>query len=285
MTTTHTLETPEADIVYDVHGPASAGRPLVLVGQPMAADGFGSLASHFPDRTVVTYDPRGIGRSVRKDGRVDHVPDVQAGDIHAVIQALGAGPVDVFGSSGGAVASLALVTAHPDDVVTLVAHEPPLTGVLPDAAAAERAGQLMRDAYQAGGFGAGMAAFMTLASWKGEFTDDFFALPPADPAQFGMPAEDDGRRDDPLLSDRSLAVTAYWPDVDALTAASTRIVIGVGEESIEEMTGRAALATAAVLGREATVFPSHHGGFLGGEHGYAGQPEAFAAKLREVLAG
>ncbi|WP_410630514.1 alpha/beta fold hydrolase [Amycolatopsis sp. cmx-4-83] len=283
MTSTHTLETPGADIVYDVHG--SGGRPLLMVGQPMAADGFGSLASHFPDRTVVTYDPRGIGRSVRKDGRVEHVPDVQAGDLHAVIQALGAGPVDVFGSSGGAVAALALVTAHPDDVGTLVAHEPPLTGMLPDAAAAERAGQLMRDAYRDGGFGAGMAAFMVLASWKGEFTDDYFALPPADPAQFGMPAEDDGRRDDPLLSDRSLAVTAYRPDVDALTAAPTRIVIGVGEESIEEMTGRAALATAAALGRQAIVFPSHHGGFLGGEHGYAGKPEAFAAKLREVLAG
>ncbi|MBE1500390.1 pimeloyl-ACP methyl ester carboxylesterase [Amycolatopsis lexingtonensis] len=285
MTSTHTLETPEAAIVYDVHGPAAAGRPLLLVGQPMAADGFGTLASHFPDRTVVTYDPRGIGRSVRKDGRVDHVPDVQAGDLHAVIQALGGGPVDVFGSSGGAVAALALVTAHPEDVVTLVAHEPPLTGLLPDAAAAERAGELMREAYQANGFGAGMAAFMVLASWKGEFTDDYFALPPADPAQFGMPAEDDGRRDDPLLSERSLAVTTYRPDFAALTAAPTRIVIGVGEESIEEMTGRAALATAAALGQEATVFPSHHGGFLGGEHGYAGKPEAFAAKLREVLAG
>jgi len=29
--------------------------------------------------------------------------------------------------------------------------------------------------------------------------------------------------------------------------------------------------------------PSHHGGFLGEEHGYAGEPEAFAVKLREVL--
>jgi pimeloyl-ACP methyl ester carboxylesterase len=231
----------------------------------------------------VTYDPRGLGRSVRKDGREDHVPVVQAGDLHAVIRALGVGPVEVFGSSGGAVAALALVTAYPDDVSTLVAHEPPLVGVLPDAEAAERAGKAFRDAYQAGGFGAGMAAFITMTAWKGEFTDDYFAQPPADPAQFGMPTEDDGRRDDPLMSDRSLAVTAYNLDVDALRAAPTRIVIGVGEESIDVMTGRAALATAAALGQEATVFPSHHGGFLGGEFGYAGQPEAFAKKLREVL--
>ncbi|MEV6647210.1 alpha/beta hydrolase [Amycolatopsis sp. NPDC051371] len=284
MTTTHVLETPEADIVYDVHGPADSPRPpLLMVGQPMDAGGFSTLASYFPDRTVVTYDPRGLGRSVRKDGREDHVPATQAGDLHAVIQALGAGPVEVFGSSGGAVTALALVTAYPGDVSTLVAHEPPLVGVLPDAAAAERAGKAFRDAYQARGFGAGMAGFITMTSWKGEFTDDYFALPAADPAQFGLPAEDDGRRDDPLMTDRSLAVTAYRLDVEALNAAPTRVVIAVGEESRDVMTGRAALATAERLGQDATVFPSHHGGFLGGEFGYAGQPEAFARKLREVL--
>jgi len=37
------------------------------------------------------------------------------------------------------------------------------------------------------------------------------------------------------------------------------------------------------LARQATVFPSHHGGFLGGEFGDGGQPEAFARRLREVL--
>jgi pimeloyl-ACP methyl ester carboxylesterase len=286
MTTTYTLDTPEADVVYDVHGPAPADSPrppLLMVGQPMEAGGFLTLASYFPERTVVTYDPRGLGRSVRKDGRVDSVPAVQAEDLHTIVQALGVGPVEVFGSSGGAIAALALVTAYPEDVSTLVAHEPPLIGVLPDAEAAERAGKAFRDAYQGGGFGAGMAAFITMTAWKGEFTDDYFAQPPADPAQFGMPTEDDGRRDDPLMSDRSTAVTAYDLDVKALTAAPTRIVIAVGEESIEVMTGRAALATAAALGQEATVFPSHHGGFLGGEFGYAGQPEAFAKKLREVL--
>ena len=288
MATTHILETPEADIVYDVHGPAPAESPrppLLMAGQPMTAEGFGTLASHFPDRTVVTYDPRGLGRSVRKDGRDDHVPAVHAEDLHAVIQALGAGAVEVFGSSGGAVTALALVTAHPGDVSTLVAHEPPLAGSLPDAAAAERAGQAMRDAYQAKGFGAGMAAFMAMTSWRGEFTDAYFALPPADPVQFGLPADDDGSRDDPLLTDRSLAVTTYRLDVEALAAAPTRIIVAVGEESREVFTGRAAVGTAELLGQEATVFPSHHGGFLGGEFGYAGQPEAFAKKLREVLEG
>src|SRR5438309_8580924 len=134
---THKLVTTEADIVYDLHGqlPTADGRPpLFMIGQPMDASGFATLASHFPDRTVVTYDPRGLGRSTRKDGRVDHAPTVQAHDVHAVIEALGVGPVEMFASSGGAVTALALVAAYPD-VTTLVAHEPPLLPVLPDAEA------------------------------------------------------------------------------------------------------------------------------------------------------
>ncbi|MGW5417543.1 alpha/beta fold hydrolase [Actinomadura geliboluensis] len=286
MTTEHTLRTPEADLVYDVHGPlpAAGGRPpLLTIGQPMDATGFRTLASHLPDRTVVAYDPRGLGRSTRKDGRDDHDPVTQAGDVHALIEALGGGPVDMFASSGGAVTALALVAAHPADVGVLVAHEPPLLPLLPDAAAAARARAAVRDAYESRGWGAGMAAFIAMTSWKGEFTDAYFAQPAPDPAMFGMPAEDDGTRGDPLLSDRSWAVSDYRPDAAALKAAPTRIVIAVGEESDGILTGRTSLAAAELLGQDATVFPSHHGGFLGGEFGQAGQPERFAEKLREVL--
>lgn len=285
--TTHMLETPEVDLVYDVRGPlptADGRPPLVMIGQPMDAGGFRALASHLPERTVITYDPRGLGRSTRKDGRVDHAPQVQAADVHAVIEALGAGPVEMFASSGGAVTALALVAAYPEDVTTLVAHEPPLIPVLPDAQAAERARAGFRDVYEKKGWGAGMAAFIAMTSWLGEFTDAYFAQPAPDPAAFGMPAEDNGSRDDPLLSDRSWAVSSYRPDVDALTAAPARIVIAVGEESEDTFTGRTSVATAELLGQQATVFPSHHGGFLDGEFGYPGQPEAFARKLRAVLA-
>jgi len=285
-TTTHMLETAEVDLAYDLHGPlptADGRPPLFMIGQPMEAGGFATLAALLPDRTVVTYDPRGLGRSIRKDGRIDHVPTVQAEDVHAVIEALGAGPVEMFASSGGAVTALALVAAHPHDVTTLVAHEPPLIPLLPDAEAAERARAAVRDAYQAKGRYAGMAAFIAMTSWRGEYTDDYFAQPAPDPAQFGMPADDDGSRDDPLLSDRSWAVSGYRPDIEALATAPTRIVIAVGEESLDTFTGRTAMATAELLGQQATVFPSHHGGFLGGEFGYAGQPEAFARRLRDVL--
>ncbi|PWR04934.1 alpha/beta hydrolase [Micromonospora acroterricola] len=285
-TQTHTLALPGVDLVYDVRGPLppSGGRPaLLMIGQPMTAEGFDALAPHFEDRTVVTYDPRGLGRSIRKDGRSDHTPQQQAADLHLLIEALGTGPVDVFGSSGGAVTALELVATHPGDVGTLVAHEPPINAVLPDATAAERARAGFSDAYHAKGTGAGMAAFIAMTSWQGEFTDAYFAQPAPDPAMFGMSTEDDGTRDDPLLSKNSWAITDYRPDADLLTAAPTRIVVAVGEESAGTYTARTALGSAALLGQEAVVFPSHHGGFLGGESGYAGKPEEFAARLREVL--
>ena len=285
MIATGTLDTPEASLAYDVRGPLATadGRPpLFLIGAPMDASGFGTLAGLFTDRTLVTYDPRGLGRSTRTDGRTTHTPQQHADDVHRIIEAVG-GPVEMFASSGGAVTALALVAAHPDDVTTLVAHEPPLLHVLPDADRAIAATRAVQAVYEAKGWGHGMAAFIALTSWQGEFTDDFSATAAADPAAFGLPAEDDGSRGDPLLSHDSDAITAFRPDVPALMAAPSRIVVAAGIESKDALTWRTAVATAQALGQEITVFPSNHGGFLGGEFGQHGQPEAFAARLREVL--
>lgn len=283
--TTHELELPTATIAYDLHGPlpTSDGRPpLLMIGQPMDARGFGTLASFFPDRTVITYDPRGLGRSTRRDGSDRNSPAQQADDLHRLITTLAVGPVDLFASSGGAVTSLALVAEHPADVRTLVAHEPPLLSVLPDADQAFAAERLVQRTYAEKGWGAGMAAFIAFSSARGPIPDDFAA---PDPSAFGLPTTDDGSRGDPLLSGASDDVTAHRPDVDALRSASTRVVVAAGIESKDLLTWRTSTALADALGTEVAVFPSHHGGFSGPEFGQPGQPEAFAARLREVLAG
>ncbi len=284
---TRTLEVPGATLTYDVRGPlptADGAPPLVLIGQPMDASGFGTLASFFADRTVVTYDPRGLGRSIRHDGSIVQTPEQQADDVHRLIAELGQGPVELFGSSGGAVTALCLVATHPDDVRTLVAHEPPVVPVLPDAEQARAAWQRVERAYAERGWGWGMAAFIALTSWQGEFPEGYNTDIP-DPATFGMPSEDDGSRDDPLLSGAARAITDYRPDAAALAAAPARVVLAAGIESKDTITWRTTAAVAEQVGVELTVFPSNHGGFLGGEFGQAGQPEAFAARLREVLAG
>jgi pimeloyl-ACP methyl ester carboxylesterase len=286
MATRHELVTDEVDLVYDVHGPlptADDRPPLFMIGHPREAADFATPSANMIDRTVVTYDPRGLGRSVRKDGRVNHRPEVHAEDLHALIQALDAGPVDMFASNGGAVTALALVAAHPGDVRTLVAYEPPLLSVLPDAAAARRARGAVRDLYQAGGFGPAMTACVDMTSWQGEFTDDYFD-PGRELRYIGVPGRDDGKRDDPLLSERSWPFGDYRPDVEALTAAATRVVIAVSENSRDAMPGRAAVAVAELLGQEATVFPDQPEYILSHWFRYGGDPAAFATKLRQVLA-
>jgi pimeloyl-ACP methyl ester carboxylesterase len=283
---TQTLDVPGARLAYDIREPEgeSSEPTLLMIGQPMDARGFVSLAGHFRDRRVVMYDPRGVSRSELADDSSKPTVEDRAEDLHRLISALGEAPVEIFGSSGGALDGLALVAKHPNQVRTLVAHEPPAASLLPDRDAALAAAVSVQETYERDGFGPAMAKFMALSTLKGPIPADFADQPAPDPARFGMPTEDDGSRDDPLLSNM-ISGTHYEPDFDALRTVPTRVVVAAGTESEGEMTYRAALAVAERLGTEATIFPSHHGGFLGGEFGYAGEPEAFAVKLREVLSG
>jgi pimeloyl-ACP methyl ester carboxylesterase len=282
--TTHTLEVPGATLTYDIRRNASSAEPaLMIVGSPMAAAGFVTLAGHFTDRTVVTYDPRGAERSVKADPTSESTPDQHADDLHRIIQAADLGPVDLFATSGGAVNALALVAQHPEDVRTLVDHEPPAAQELPDHEQALAVCYDIRDTYQRDGFGPAMAKFIKLVSYEGPIPADYLQQPTPDPAMFGLPTEDDGSRTDPLLMQNIITCNAYRHDFDALRAASTRIVIGVGTTSGNVLAGRGGKAVAQRLGIEPTIFPGGHDGFLGGEYGGFGEPDAFAAKLREVL--
>src|ERR687888_887507 len=211
--TTHTLDVPGAVLTYDVRPSDSSSEPvLLMIGSPMGAAGFGTLAGHFSDRTVVTYDPRGVERSKRTDGAAESTPDEHADDLHRLIAALGAGPVDLFASSGGAVNALALVARHPEQVRTLVAHEPPAAQLLPDREAALAAAVDIHETYLRSGFGPAMAKFIALVSHKGTIPADFAGRPAPDPAMFGLPAEDDGSRSDPLFGQNILTGTHYQPD-------------------------------------------------------------------------
>lgn len=283
---TRVLEVPGARLRYDVRGdlsePGAAERAVFLVGSPMAAAGFATLASHLTDRPVVTYDPRHTERSERIDD-TEVTPDVHADDLHRVIKDLGLPTINIFGSSGGAINALALVAAHPEQVRILVAHEPPSVSVLPDREHFEAAFRDIHETYLRDGMGAAMAKFIALTSRTGELPKDWVEQPAPDPAQFGLPTEDDGSRDDPLLGTAMLTVPTYEYDYNSLTAAPTTIHLAVGVESEGQMTARATLAVAERLGIDVVPFPSHHGGFLGDEYGMPGQPAAFAEKLKELL--
>lgn len=280
---TYTVEAPGAVLTYDVHEPARPGehRPLFIFGSPMGASGFAQLVDQVDDRTVITYDPRGAERSTREPDSELSV-DVHADDYHRVIQAAGVGPVDAFGSSGGAMNALHWAAVHPEDVGTLVAHEPPLVALLEDREIAIKVNADIVDTYQRQGFGPAMAKFIQLVMYQGPLPDDYLDRPAPDPAQFGLPTVDDGSRDDLLLSG-NLAMPPFVPDADALRASATRIIPAIGAHGDGTMARRGGEALAALLGVEPVVFPGDHGGFAANEWSPANDPAAFAATLRSVL--
>lgn len=283
---THTLDVPGAVLTYDLRENVESREPaLLMIGSPMGAAGFATQASHFGDRTVVTYDPRGVDRSTKADPMTESTPDEHADDLHRIIAALGPGPVDLFASSGGAVNALALVMAHPEQVRTLVAHEPPAAQVLPDREDALAACRNIRETYLQHGRGAAMAKFIALVSLQGQIPADFASQPGPDPAMFGLSSADDGVRTDPLVGQNIVTCTHHVFDVAVLHAASTRIVVGVGRMSSGTLAHRAGTHLAERLGVTPVTFPGGHDGFLGGEYGGMGEPAAFATKLREVLSG
>jgi pimeloyl-ACP methyl ester carboxylesterase len=277
---TYTLEVPGAVLHYDVRDNGGAGHPvLLMIGAPMGASGFAALAGQFGDRTVVTYDPRGTERSQRTDGQPPgSEPGEHAEDLRRLIEALDAGPADIFGSSGGAVNALALVARHPQLAGTVVAHEPPAAQELPDRAAVLAVCADIREMYQRSGFGPAMAKFIAMASYVGPIPAGFAGQPAPEPAAFGLPSRDDGSRNDPLLGLHMTACIDYRHDIDALRAAPTRIVAGVGAQSGQMLAGRAGAALAGRLGITPVIFPGGHDGFIT-------DTGAFAAVLRTALDG
>jgi pimeloyl-ACP methyl ester carboxylesterase len=283
---TYTLDVPGAVLTYDVREPETPGDhlPLFILGSPMAAGDFAQLASGFTDRVVITYDPRGTERStLAPDGEVS--TPIHADDYHRVVQAVGLGPVDVFASSGGAVNVLPWIVDHPDELHTVVAHEPPLTALLEDREVALKAQADIVETYHREGFGPAMAKFINLVMYPAPLPPDFLEQPAPDPAMFGLPTDDDGRRDDLLLGKNLATMPLFEPDLAALRASSVRLVPAVGENDAATLARRGGLALAEALGVEVVVFPGDHGGFVRNEWSPNNDPAAFAAKLREVLAG
>jgi pimeloyl-ACP methyl ester carboxylesterase len=129
---TKTLKVPGATLYYEIRG--SGPVLLMIPGGPMDAGGFARLAERLADRyTVVTYDCRGNSRSPHDGSPDDLTVEVLADDAHRLLEVVGSEPAYVLGSSGGATYGLDLVARYPGRVHSLVAHEPPVSALLPDA--------------------------------------------------------------------------------------------------------------------------------------------------------
>jgi pimeloyl-ACP methyl ester carboxylesterase len=278
----HFLDVADGKVYYEVRG---SGPLLLVIGQPMTSGPFAAVADILAeDHTVVTYDPHGLGQSVTDEPSDLVTPEVEADDLAGIIDAVGGGPADVFASSGGAVAGLALVANHPDKVRTLIAHEPPVGDLLPDAAQARKAVDEIEEAYRAYGSGAAWGKFVSLVMHTGPIPDDgpapaTWPPPGMEQAEDAAPPEPSAKQqaDDETFFLRMLKpFTRYEPPIEALRSGP-RVVVAVGAASGEEMARRSADALADRLGQTPTPFPGDHGGFMS-------DPPAFATAIREVLA-
>jgi pimeloyl-ACP methyl ester carboxylesterase len=290
----HQLDVPGGSLYYEVRG---SGPLLLVIGQPMASAPFGPLADLLAvDHTVVTYDPHGLGASTIEDPSLDVTPEIEADDLARLIDAFGGERADVFGSSGGAVAALAFAARHPAKAGAVIAHEPPVAELLPDAPHVRIAVDDVEDAYRSYGTGAAWGKFVSLVMHDGPVTEA--GVPPAAWPPAGNGSEDgqttqggeepDGVEAQPEPSEKQQAddelfflrmlkpFTRYQPPVEVLRTGGPRVVVAVGADSRGEIARRSAEALAERLGTPPTAFAGDHGGFMA-------DPTAFAATIRQVL--
>ena len=272
---TETLKVPGASLYYEVRG--SGPVLLMMPGGPADAGAFRRIAGYLEsDYTVVTYDPRGISHSTL-DAPVndERIVQIFADDAHRLLSATSNEPAFVFASSGGATIALELAARHPEQIRTLVAHEPPSPVLLSDPVRARADMEDIVQTYRSAGIGPTMQKFMAQTRIR--------QSPPPPPPGEPTPEMREGmaqmqRNMDFWFRHYFKAIGDYEPDFDALKSGSTRIIAGVGKESQGELANEGGLGLANRLGTEAVVFPGAHGGFD------TNAPE-FAVKLREVLAG
>jgi pimeloyl-ACP methyl ester carboxylesterase len=293
QTKTATLKVPGASLYYQITG--SGPVLLIIPGAPADAGAFAAVAGQLADRyTVVTYDWRGSSRSPLDEppGDLhDGLPmQVQGDDAGQLLAALADGPAYVLACSGGALTGLDLAARHPEQVDTLVAHEPPAWNLLPDSEGWRAAFRQVYETYRSDGAGPAMQQFIAAAVRTG-------GPPPAgEPSPSGqeqVPPMPDMTQMPPEMADEMarmqvnsqflfahLLPTAigHVPDIAALRAASPRIVVGAGDASAGQMPHLAALALADRLGVTPVGFPGDHQGF-------ATHPGPFADTVHKALRG
>ncbi len=265
--TVESLRVPGAHLHYEVRG---EGPLVVLVGAPMDAGSFAPLADLLAtDHTVLTTDPRGINRSPVDDPDQDSTPELRADDLSRLVAHLDAGPAVVLGSSGGAVSALALVQAHPEQVRTVIAHEPPLDELLDDREDLRAKTEDIIATHLAGDHVGARRKFLATANIT--MPEEVFQL------MFAGEREPQQVADEHFQHAHMLRPTTRWePDIALLRSVSTRIVIGIGDDSAGQLCDRTSRALTAVLGIEPTMFP-------GGHIAFAEDPVGFARRLRAVL--
>ncbi|MFJ5806858.1 alpha/beta hydrolase [Streptomyces sp. NBC_01426] len=278
----HTLKVPGATLRYETRGSGPAllllpgGGADAAVWDPLAD----TLADHF---TVVACDPRGTTRSPLDGPPADQSPAEQADDAALLLAAVTDEPAYVLGISAGAIVAVDLLQRHPALVRRVVAHEPPLVELLPDAAEQRSFFASVVEAHRERGVEAAMAV-MAAGTGGGDAgggtRGDAAGSERRAPAAHTPPPPEVFRRmsaNAPFFLEHQLRqFTGHLPDLDALAPYADRLVPAAGEESRGLLLRRPAEALARRLGAGLAEFP-------GGHVGCVERPAAFADRLLDVL--
>lgn len=264
---TDSIETEGARIVFDYEG--SGPTLLLIAGGGGGAGNYAKLAERLSDEyTVVRYDRRCNFRSTG-DTSVDLDMAQQARDAAAVIRAFG-NTAHVFGNSGGANISLQLAIDAPDVITSLVAHEPPVMGLLPDRKVWFAFIDYVRAIYEYSGPAQAMQVFFSgfvgapIVKRDGGIED----------LAGGSSSHDNGEW---FMSHEYVPISKYTPDLDLVARAGKPMATAAGTASGDAYYARTARLVAERLSIPYFDFPGHHGSYMG-------MPDAFAASLRAAFA-
>ncbi|MEU1513305.1 alpha/beta hydrolase [Streptomyces sp. NPDC005811] len=265
-----------ATLHYEVRGQG----PLVLLipGGTGGAASFDGIADYLAAAyTVATYDPRGMSRSTLDDPDAEQHVAEHAEDAFRLLELLSPGEAArVFAASSGAITALHLLTAHPERMTRVVAHEPPVVEVLPDAAQHRTLIAHVQDTFRAQGLMPAMAVFAAGLRKDGDTTEPKaeLKLPPQAAAR-----AEQTMADLPYFVGRIVpSFMSYTPDIPRLEGLSDRLVIAGGQDSRGELPYRSAAFLAERLGTELQHFP-------GGHIGLTTHPAEFGELLRKALRG
>lgn len=262
--TRHRLVVPGGSIPYELRG---SGPLLVLVGGPVTRAGYAGLATAMADDyTVLTYDPRGFGESVRHD-HGDLTPRALADDVATLIDSLGTGPARLVGCSGGAVAALTLALTRPDLVAGIVAHEPPLVRLLGDDDLLARVVEV-RTAFRTHGPTAGTSSLARLVAGSEAPSSNLDA------------SSEGGETDTDLASFLGdLLVPTLTNAVDTAAIAHVPgLVVAAGADSVGEIPHRCAAALAEQTNHRLVTVPGDHLAAVT-------RPTVFADAIRTIFSG
>jgi clorobiocin biosynthesis protein CloN7 len=221
--------------------------------------------------------PAGLSRSTLSGPPEDVEVEVQADDAHRLLSAISDEPAYGFGNSGGATTGLALVAQHPEQVRALVAHEPPLTELLPDRAAHRAVHEDLYQTFRGDGPGPANQKYLVYAGLdKPPRGTDTGPPRPPDPETAAALARIQDNLD-LFFAHMLRPITRYVPAAASLEDASSRIVAAAGAESAGQIANRTAIALADLLDTAIVDFPGGHAGFLR-------QPNEFTRTLQRLFA-